>query len=350
MTIIARYRVKKASRDALRSCRWILRRRRPDLSDRQIQLLEKAAGNLRESLRRGKPEETRQALNRVVNLLDGEFKGYRKSKVREYAESIFWALFVVFLLRTFVVEPFKIPTGSMEPTLLGVERVCPVCGYHGGYYDEICPRDKVELRNSRMGDRILVNKFLYGAKTPDRIPFTSTLLPYLQLPALRSPRRGDIVVFHYPEDERQDYVKRLIGFPGETLEISEGKVYVDGRPLAAKPFSKVYYTNDGPLGAAGRKVTVPYAGMRVPLSVPLPGYWRRLIASEGHRVQERGGEVLIDGTGAREYTVEGDYYFMLGDHSDNSRDSRFWGFVPERNLVGSVFMIYWPPSRWGFPR
>ena len=82
--------------------------------------------------------------------------------------------------------------------------------------------DGASLRTARIGDRILVNKFIYGAKTPDRIPFTGILLPYLQLPALRSPRRGDIVVFHYPEDLKVDFVKRLAGLPGDTLEIRDG--------------------------------------------------------------------------------------------------------------------------------
>jgi signal peptidase I len=181
-----------------------------------------------------------------------------KSAIREWVESVVIAFILAMTIRTFIVQPFKIPTGSMRPTLIE-------------------------------GDRILVNKFIYGVK----IPFT-----YLHLPAFKSPRRGDVVVFVYPQDRRRDFIKRLIAFPGETVEISEGSVYINGRPLEKPPFDQRYYYNRGLYGQEGKKIVVP-AGS----------------------------------------------YYVLGDNSASSQDSRYWGFVPKEYLLGKAFLIYWPLHR-----
>jgi signal peptidase I len=180
-----------------------------------------------------------------------------KSAVREWVESLVIAFILAMVIRAFIVQAFKIPTGSMRPTLLE-------------------------------GDRILVNKFIYGA----RIPFT----PF-SLPALRNPKRGDVVVFIYPEDTHRDFIKRLIAGPGETVEINNGAVYIDGKPLDTPTFSRYYY-NRGPYGEEGKKIVVPK-----------------------------------------------DNYFVLGDNSGSSQDSRYWGFVPRKYLLGGAFLIYWPPNR-----
>jgi signal peptidase I len=274
----------------------------------------------------------------------------KKPVWREWLESLLLAVAVIFAVRNFVVEPFRIPTGSMEPTLYGVKRECPVCRRSYHYDDRRCPVDGSSLRTARIGDRILVNKFIYGSKTPDRIPFTGILLPHLKLPALRPPRRGDIVVFHYPEDLKVDFVKRLAGLPGETLEIRDGRILIDGQPLTDPVFAKTRYYNQGDFGVSGRAVRIPKQGDRIsltPLSLP---FYRQLLVNEGRTVGERGGQVLVDGGARAEYTVAMNHYFLLGDNSANSKDSRVWGFVPERDIVGNVFFIYWPPRRWGIPR
>lgn len=182
-----------------------------------------------------------------------------KSQVREWIESIIIAVILALVIRAFVVQAFKIPSGSMIPTF-------------------------------QVGDRIFVNKFLYGA----RIPFTD-----IRLPAVRQPRRGDIIVFRSPEDGKKDFVKRLIAMEGETVEIRDGKIYIDNK-VVEEPSSirSFYYYNSGDYGRESQVIKVPK-----------------------------------------------DSYYALGDNSSSSRDSRYWGFVPKKNMIGKVIVIYWPIHR-----
>ncbi|MDW7681629.1 MAG: signal peptidase I, partial [bacterium] len=122
-----------------------------------------------------------------------------KNPFREYAEAILVAVIAAFILRIFVVQAFRIPTGSMKDTLL-------------------------------VGDFLLVNKFIYGVRTPDRIPLINVKIPYFRLPAIKEPEPGEIIVFKYPLDEKLDYIKRCIAVGGQTLEIRQGVVYIDGKP------------------------------------------------------------------------------------------------------------------------
>ncbi len=182
----------------------------------------------------------------------------KKSVLRDWVESIIVAFLLAMVIRTFVVQAFKIPTGSMRMTLLE-------------------------------GDLILVNKFIYGAK----VPFTNH-----RLPALRQPRRGDVVVFIYPEDKKKDFIKRLAGLPGETIEIKGGSIYVNDKPASEPIFNQIYYYNRGEFAPEGQKIRVP-----------------------------------------------ADSYFVLGDNSVSSKDSRYWGFVPKDYLLGQALVVYWPPQR-----
>ena len=182
-----------------------------------------------------------------------------KRQIREWTESIVIAVVLALLIRTFVVQAFKIPSGSMIPTF-------------------------------EIGDRIFVNKFIYGAK----VPFVN-----FRLPALRQPQRGDIIVFVSPETPNKDFVKRLIATSGETVEIKDGNIYINSRIVTDPPSIRaVFYYNRGSYGKEGEIVKVP----------------------EGH-------------------------YYVLGDNSASSRDSRYWGFVPKKNLLGRVIFIYWPIQR-----
>lgn len=182
----------------------------------------------------------------------------KKSAVREWIESIVIAFILAMFIRTFFIQAFKIPTGSMTPTLL-------------------------------VGDKILVNKFIYGIK----IPFMNS-----RILKIRDPKRGDVIVFKYPEEPRKDFIKRLVALEGEKLLISEGKIYVNGKALENPLFSQRYYYNRG-----------KYSG------------------------------------GSREVVIPKDSFYVLGDNSASSRDSRYWGVVPKKNLVGKAFLIYWPPNR-----
>jgi len=174
---------------------------------------------------------------------------YFLREVKEWAQSIAVALLMTLVIRTYVVQAFKIPSGSMRPTLME-------------------------------GDKLFVSKYLYRFKPP---------------------QRGDIIVFKYPQDMKKDFIKRLVASEGETVEIRDGKILVDGKPLEdLGTFGKFYYYNHDPFGG-------PYEKIRVPK----------------------------------------DSYYVLGDNSANSTDSRFWGFVPKKNIVGKAIFRWWPPRRIG---
>jgi len=181
-----------------------------------------------------------------------------KSNLQEWIESIFIAVVLALFIRTFFIQAFKIPTGSMRMTLLE-------------------------------GDRILVNKLCYGAK----IPFTKS-----RLPGYSKPHRGDVVVFAYPEDPKRDFIKRLIAFGGETVEIRNGDIFINSQEITGQPIKNIYYYNRGDYGGILQKTIVPKNS-----------------------------------------------YFVLGDNSASSKDSRYWGFVPEDFLIGRADIVYWSIPR-----
>ncbi len=189
---------------------------------------------------------------------------FKKSTVREYFESIVIAVILALFIRTFVVQAFKIPTGSMEENLL-------------------------------IGDHLLVNKFIFGP--------TATRLEHATLP-VATVKRGDIVVFKYPEEPERDFIKRVIGLPGETLEVRDKRVYVNRQPLEE-----------------------PYAHYSLPPAAT-PSEFHEVTSFD---VRERYGPV----------TVPPAHYFVMGDNRDNSQDSRYWGFLPRENIKGKALVIYW---------
>ena len=184
-----------------------------------------------------------------------EFK--KKSQFREYAEAIAWALALAFIIRTGVVQAFKIPSGSMENTLL-------------------------------VGDYLLVNKFVYGLK----LPFSDQ-----RILKIHDPKRGDVMVFEYPVNRSQDFIKRVIGVPGDVISERDKVVYVNGVPYR-NPHE--IHTDDRVLPGA----TSPRDNFG-PIKVPVNSY------------------------------------FMMGDNRDNSYDSRFWGFVKNGDIKGKAFIKYW---------
>jgi signal peptidase I len=181
------------------------------------------------------------------------------SAFREWVESVLLAILLAVAVRTFFLQAFKIPTGSMRPTLVE-------------------------------GDRILVEKVTYGIPIP---------LTTWRLPAIRPPRRGDLLVFRSVDDPRRDFIKRLVAVGGDVVEIRDFRVWINGRPLTDPPiFRELRYYNRGRYGQPDQPIRVPI----------------------GH-------------------------YFLLGDNSASSQDSRYWGFLPEANVIGRAFVIYWPPRR-----
>ena len=186
---------------------------------------------------------------------------FKKSVLREYFESIVIAVILALFVRTWVVQAFKIPTGSMENNLL-------------------------------IGDHLLVNKFIFG---PTPLAIGRAVLP------VRAPRRGDVVVFKYPDEPDRDFIKRIIGLPGETVELRNKKVYINGQPLDE-----------------------PYVHFLTPPSSD----YQEVTSFD---VRERYGPV----------SVPPDQYFVMGDNRDNSQDSRYWGFLPRGYIKGRAALIYW---------
>ncbi len=227
----------------------------------------------------------------------------RKNGARETVEAVLIALLAAMLLRAFVVQAFRIPTGSMKDTLL-------------------------------VGDFLLVNKFVYGVRTPDRIPVIDAEIPFFRLPAFKTPKNGDVVVFKYPENEKLDYIKRCIAVGGQTIEIKDGIVHIDGEP-------------EGEMLDMGQKFDpaiqryVQYTRVKTPYG---KSYTIRHF-SDGFNTTETFGPK----------TVPEGHYFMMGDNRDNSSDSRVWGYVPAENVVGEALVIYfswdtakdwWDSIRW----
>ena len=210
----------------------------------------------------------------------------------EYARSFFPIILIVLVLRSFIVEPFRIPSGSMMPTLL-------------------------------IGDFILVQKFAYGI----RLPVLNTKIVDVSKPA-----RGDIVVFRFPKNPNIDYIKRVVGLPGDRVGYYNKKVYINGIQMKQIPLGR--YNGVG----QGRTMS---------------GTWHLLEdLTEGveHSILVRGGR-----TSRRlEFAIPEGQYFVMGDNRDNSNDSRFWGTVPEANLVGKAFFVWmnwdWENRGIGFDR
>ena len=205
----------------------------------------------------------------------------------EYARSFFPVVFIVLVLRSFLFEPFRIPSGSMMPTLL-------------------------------VGDFILVNKFAYGVR-----------LPVLNTKIIENgqPRRGDIVVFRFPKDPTVDYIKRVIGLPGDRIGNYHKQIFINGVPMAQTPDGRYAGGTQGESMTGEPLLTEDLQALRHQI----------LIRSQDPSARE--GEFLVP---------EG-HYFVMGDNRDNSNDSRFWGAVPEANLVGRAFFIWmsWDSGRPG---
>ncbi|KAA3657566.1 MAG: signal peptidase I [Calditrichaeota bacterium] len=213
----------------------------------------------------------------------------QKSKLRESIESLLVAILAVLILRSAVVQAYHVPTGSMKSTVL-------------------------------IGDFLLVNKFIYGARTPDSIPFLNYQLPHLVFPALKDPEPGEIVVFKYPPEPTIDYVKRCIASGGQIVEIKNGDVFIDGKPEGEKRFLRKQYDAEEQRQVLFYEITKENGKRYV-----IRHYENHNMANENYGPAK----------------VADNQYFMMGDNRDNSSDSRFWGFVPRENVVGEAMLIYW---------
>ncbi len=222
----------------------------------------------------------------------------RTSALREVVETVVVAVTLALLIRYFIVQAFFIPSSSMEDTLL-------------------------------IDDHVLVNRFIYR---------------------FSDPQRGDIIVFVYPgPGEAKDYIKRVIGCPGDTVAVRGGLVYVNGTELT-EPYAihrgvPRQLTRDeyGPVHVPRDGETVQLAGLTDDAKLA----YRELCRQRGEELRWVGAQCYLDNRPVTELTVTGAWYFVMGDNRDNSADSRFWGFMPRPNLLGKAFCIYWPFARLG---
>jgi signal peptidase I len=214
----------------------------------------------------------------------------------DLGRSFFPVIFVVFFVRSFIAEPFKIPSGSMIPTL-------------------------------QIGDFILVNKFTYGL----RLPVTNR--PFIEL---GSPQRGEVMVFKYPQDPSTDFIKRVVGIPGDVVEYKHKRLTINGQPQTVVPANEIQ-----------RKGMQEFANT---------DRFEENLGTHHHVIQIRNDQPTLYNSRVMDYpnrdaceynsdgfvcTVPPGHYFMMGDNRDSSSDSRYWGFVPDQNIVGRAFLIWW---------
>ena len=234
----------------------------------------------------------------VLLLKRSRDRSAREPLLVEYAKSFFPVILVVFALRSFLVEPFKIPSGSMMPTLL-------------------------------IGDFILVNKYTYGIRLP---------VINKKVVELNNPERGDVMVFRYPADPGLDYIKRVIGVPGDVVEYRDKQLSVNGQPVRTDNTGTYSYVGNG-------------------LNYITAMVYQENLNGDGHAMMTEPGKPSVypqqvmdfpyrencsynaDGEGFACKVPEGQY-FMMGDNRDASNDSRYWGFVPDENIVGKAFFIW----------
>ena len=240
------------------------------------------------------------ALTGIIALVDMIWlRKQRKAKQQkdptliEYCRSFFPVLLIVWVIRSFLIQPYKVPTGSLEPTVMP-------------------------------GDFIAVNQFAYGLKFP---------IGNYKLISTGEPKRGDIVLFHYPPNPKVIYVKRLVGLPGDHIEYKNKVLYINGQKQPQRLLGHDFdYGNT--------------AGQMAPVDVyeeNLDGVWHKVF----RRPDSADGDFPLktDSLGDFSYTVPKGEYFMMGDNRDNSADSRYFGAVPEKNIVGKAFGVWmsWDP-------
>ena len=211
-------------------------------------------------------------------LVSEETRSQQEPWYVDYARSFFPVLLIVFLLRSFLVEPFRIPSGSMLPSL-------------------------------HVGDFILVNKFAYGVRLP---------IVHTKLAGTDTPQRGEVLVFRWPGDNTTNYIKRVVGLPGDSVEYRNKRIFINGKPVPVAPLDSHYeFQTSRGLPVAAVELEEELGGIQhsILINPAAPARPARRVVPEGH-------------------------YFVMGDNRDHSNDSRAWGFVPDANVVGKAFFIW----------
>jgi signal peptidase I len=280
-------RARVEGRHLVKEANRILRKKSYRIPEAVASQISAAAGGVEEALRGDDLERVRKQIATLDDAMDEHLSFARKSTLREYSESIGVAVAIALLLRAFVVEAFQIPSGSMIPTL-------------------------------EVGDHIFVSKFAYGLS----IPFTNAKI--LQV---AQPERGDVIVFKYPLDPGTDYIKRVVGLPGDVIEMRQDELYINGNPVARQ------------------RVPKPCHYVEVQRVGPGPGdehdceLWNETLGKKDHEtIQEpRPGA----GRDFARTVVPPGHVFVMGDNRDNSSDSRVWGTVDRDLIKGKALIVWW---------
>ncbi len=279
----------KKSKELLRTTNKILNKHRQFLKPEIAYEADQKIKESETAIEKGGLKEIKRTHNSLINFNKKNLGTYEKSKIRQNLEVLIFALALAFLIRTFVVQPFKIPSGSMIPTLL-------------------------------IGDQLLVNKFIYGTN----IPFLGKVI----FP-IKDIKRGDVIVFQFPEGRDSGvaatgvhYIKRVIGLPGDKVDIRKRVVYVNDEPI------KQLYIGD-------------YEYLDSKVTRTADEYKQLLPAGESRVIYRKGFSSTELGRIDFPLVVPEENLFVMGDNRDNSYDSRFWGFVPVENVSGKAFFIHW---------
>ena len=285
-----KHKIIKKSQELLNSTKSILKAHKNDISPDIRNIFNERLNELEKALDSNDPEQINSSYNSLKNLYEQNLSGYSKSKLRQNVEAIVIALCLALLIRTFIVQPFKIPSGSMIPTLL-------------------------------IGDHLLVNKFIYGTK----IPFTN-----IRVLPVENIERGDVVVFKFPGNDAVNkglhYIKRAIGLPGDVIDIEGRDVIINGQKVKQVYEGSYDYYEQG-------------------TEVSTDKYIDTLSENIFDVIYKKSSVNTTKGKTNFPITVPDGHIFVLGDNRDNSYDSRFWGFVPINNISGKAFLIHWS---WNF--
>jgi signal peptidase I len=278
------YRVRKKARQVYSETKNLYAKNRSKVQPEIAALIKEKLGHTELALRNGNVSEIKLRTHELESITKEHLSKFGKSRLRQNVEALLFAVILALVIRTFIVQPFKIPSGSMIPTLL-------------------------------VGDHLLVSKFIYGT----RIPFSDKIV----LP-LREIKHGDVVVFRYPNNESDPsrsgvhYIKRVVGLPGDRIDVDGRNLTINGEEV---PLDYVGDYYDGRFGTKYDEYQEDLLGKK-----------HIVIYEKGREHTQRGNLPVVVPLG---------HVFVMGDNRDNSQDSRFWGFVPIHNIEGEAFVTHW---------
>ncbi|MGD9652905.1 MAG: signal peptidase I [Candidatus Dadabacteria bacterium] len=279
-------KIRNKAKQSLSQTKSLLSKNKSKISPEAAAVVEGKIAALESALAGGDTEEIRRRTADLEGASHDYLSKFAKSKLRQNVEALVLAVGLALIIRTFLFQPFKIPSGSMIPTLL-------------------------------VGDHLLVNKFIYGT----RIPFTGiSVMPFEQI------KRGDVIVFTYPNPEKDPskndmyYIKRVVGVPGDSIDINGRQLIINGQPVPLE------YEGDYVDERSGEELDEYIED--------LSGHKHDAIFRQGKETTNKGNFIPVG-------EVPEGHVFVMGDNRDNSQDSRFWGFVPVENIAGKAILIHW---------